>query len=96
MRKTNKRSIKLAYQVLGILFLCVSLIYFTYQVTSAWFEDTSTTSNGIPSVEKIGTIDVDVRVGNNNAFEFANMTLAPDTLYYTASPTPRDIDYATY
>lgn len=96
MRKTNKRSIKLAYQVLGILFLCVSLIYFTYHVTSAWFEDTSTTSNGIPSVEKIGTIDVDVRVGNNNAFEFANMTLAPDTLYYTENPTSGDIDYATY
>jgi hypothetical protein len=96
MRKTNKRSIKLAYQVLGILFLCVSLIYFTYRVTSAWFEDTSTTSNGVPSVEVIGTIDVDVRVGNNNAFEFTYMSLSPDTLYYNPTPTEGTIDYATY
>lgn len=96
MRKTNKRSIKLAYQVLGILFLCVSLIVLTYRVTLAWFQDTSTTSNGVPSVEVIGTIDVDVRVGNNNAFEFDNMTLAPDTLYYNPTPNGTDIDYATY
>ena len=75
--KSNKH-LKI-YQLIGIAVLCISLITLTYNVTTAWFMDSSVTSNGKPNISIIGTIDLDVTTN----FCFYNLALAPDTTYTT-------------
>ena len=77
LSKSNKH-LKI-YQLIGIAVLCIALITLTYNVTTAWFRDSSVTSNGKPNITIIGTIDVDVTTN----FCFYNLALAPDTTYTT-------------
>ena len=56
--------------------LCIAFIYLTYEVTTAWFLDKSTTSNGT-NITIIGTLELDVKTN----FNFYNLALQPDYLY---------------
>ena len=75
----KKHSLKRLYQILGILLLCLTLVYSSYRVTTAWFMDDSVTSNGEPNIMVIGTVDLEVKTD----FNFYNLVLAPDTYYTT-------------
>lgn len=74
-RQKNKRS--KIYQILGICLLCIAFIYLTYEVTTAWFLDKSTTSNGDANITIIGTLELDVQ----SNFNFYNLALQPDYIY---------------
>lgn len=76
MESNNKKNRKGLYQAFGIVLLCLSLIALTYNITFAWFRDSSVTSNE-PNVTIVGTIALDVTTN----FKFTNLTFAPDTTY---------------
>jgi len=65
------------YQIIGMCLLCILFIYLSYQVTTAWFLDDSTTSNGDPNITIIGTLELDVQTN----FNFYNLSLQPDYTY---------------
>lgn len=74
MHKNKNRSI---YQIIGMCLLCIAFVYLSYEVTSAWFVDNSTTSNGDANITIIGTLELDVQTN----FNFYNLSLQPDYTY---------------
>lgn len=77
------------YQLIGITVLCFVFVMLSYNITSAWFMDESTTSNGGANIDVIGTIDLEV----TSNFDFYNLALAPDTVYTTDQ---KGVDIGTY
>lgn len=65
------------YQIIGMCLLCIAFIYLSYEVTTAWFLDDSTTSNGDANITIIGTLELDVQTN----FNFYNLSLQPDYTY---------------
>lgn len=77
MIKMHNNKNRRIYQILGMCLLCIAFIYLTYEVTTAWLVDDSTTSNGDPNISIIGTLELDVQTN----FNFYNLTLQPDYTY---------------
>lgn len=77
MRNVHKNKNKHIYQILGVCLLCIAFVYIIYDVTMAWFLDSSTTSNGEPNITIIGTLELDVQTN----FNFYNLSLQPDYTY---------------
>lgn len=64
------------YQVIGICLLCIAFAMMT-GVTLSWFLDQSETSNGVPNITLIGTLELEVTTN----FNFYNLSLQPDYTY---------------
>lgn len=77
MKANKQKKTSTLYQIFGMAILCVVVIIFIISSTSAWFRDSSVTSNGEPNIKLIGTLDVEVTTD----FNFYNLALAPDTVY---------------
>lgn len=77
MIKMHKNKNKRIYQILGVCLLCIAIVYLVYDVTAAWFLDSSTTSNGDANITIIGTLELDVQTN----FNFYNLSLQPDYTY---------------